>query len=171
MAYLWHQKRSNEWSAEALVGERHRLWADRSPEPGPAPAVRLVRRVDAEGAERWLLMSPLHAGVRVNGQWVPGLRVLEHQDEIWAPGVGRLYFSTEEPAKVEPFAGPTDSCCARCKSHIEEGTPAVRCPHCGVFHHQDQDQDRPCWTYAERCSLCDQPTRLDGDLQWTPEQF
>ncbi len=57
--------------------------------------------------------------------------VLRDRDEILIPGLTRCYFSTEEPARVEPFpAGEGPVFCARCRQPIQPATPAVRCPAC-----------------------------------------
>jgi hypothetical protein len=109
--------------------------------------------------------------LRVNGAAVPGIRVLGDKDEICAPQLGRLYFSAERLAKIEPFAGPDDDSvtCPRCLGPLKPGHLSVRCPKCSVVHHEMEDKNRPCWTYKKRCAHCDQPTRLDAGLQWRPE--
>jgi hypothetical protein len=96
-----------------------------------------------------------------------GIRVLAHMDCLALESGEVIYFSTEEAARVMPFAGPTGVSCPRCRSEIRAGEPAVKCPGCGVFHHEIED--RNCWTYAPTCALCAQPTPLDHPLQWTPE--
>jgi len=98
------------------------------------------------------------------------MRVLEDKDEIRTAGAGSLIFSTERRACVEPFPGmDRPAMCPRCGTEIEVNTPAVRCPGCGVWHHQNIDNELPCWTYAETCATCDQPTDLGTDFRWTPE--
>jgi hypothetical protein len=81
---------------------------------------------------------------------------------------GRVFFSLERLARVVPFDGVDKSHCPRCQTVIERGTPAVRCPQCGVWHHES-DEFR-CWTYSPTCALCDQPTELEGSFRWTPEE-
>jgi hypothetical protein len=120
--------------------------------------------------ERWLLQWGPLQDVRVNGlPQTLGLRVLEHRDEIRIGGVAAVYFSNEKLARIEGFRGGDRTLsCARCKTPIADGTPAVLCPRCGVWYHQTDEH--PCWTYTERCvSFCTQPTALDAGLLWTPE--
>ena len=50
-------------------------------------------------------------------------------------------------ARIETFAGDESPCCPRCKSAIADGQSVVRCPACGVLHHERDD--RRCWTYAD----------------------
>lgn len=125
--------------------------------------------VKASGRETlWALL--LHAEARVlhNGQPVSaGLRLLAHRDALALEGQEPLFFSTEEAASVEPLAGPDQVVCPRCRDAVAPGEPAVRCPACGVVHHETGE--RNCWTYAAACALCPQPTALDAGLQWTPE--
>jgi len=81
-----------------------------------------------------------------------------------------MFFSTELLAGVTPYPGSERPIlCARCKAEIATASPAVRCPRCGAWHHQSDEL--PCWTYAERCSVCDQPTALDAGFAWTPEEL
>jgi hypothetical protein len=132
---------------------------------GPA---RLLRSRSADG-ERWLVMCAARASVRLNGVLLrAGIRVLRDRDELQVDGFGRVYFSTEQLARVEPFApGERAAVCPRCKQAIAAGSPAVCCPQCGVWYHQSDEF--PCWTYAPRCVLCPQPTALDAGYRWTPE--
>jgi len=45
----------------------------------------------------------------------------------------------------------------------------VRCPQCGVWHHQSDEL--PCWVYSSSCSLCDHPTALDAGYRWIPGEL
>ena len=81
-----------------------------------------------------------------------------------------FFFSTESLTRVEPLPEDVFATCPRCKQAIPPGSMAVRCPSCGVWH--DQRDEKPCWTYAERCAACqNQPTALDADFRWTPEDL
>jgi hypothetical protein len=92
------------------------------------------------------------------------------RDEILLHGVGRCYFSTETLARIEPLSEESATgCCPRCKQGMTAGEPAVRCPGCGVWHHQSDEL--PCWTYAERCAICGGSTALDAGFSWTPEEL
>ena len=119
----------------------------------------------------WVLLVRASTGVRVNGQpLLGGIAVLKDRDEILLGGRTRVYFSTEEEAKVESFpGGERPVFCARCRQSIQPGTPAVRCPSCG--HWSEQSESKPCWTYGPSCPLCDQPTAFDAGLRWTPEEL
>ena len=130
----------------------------RDPEPGP-------------DADRWSLLAPLSLCPWVNE--VPlhgGLRRLRHRDAIRLGARTPLYFSIESPAEIETYAGTGASVyCPRCTAAVEPGQPVVRCPGCGLFHHQLEA--RPCWLYAPHCGGCDYPTVLDGGYRWTPEEI
>jgi hypothetical protein len=148
-----------------------------SASPLDAPSLRQGR------GESWLFLLPSGASAFVNGQRLSlGMRVLRDRDEILLPATlpadgtdaepQRIFFSTERLAIVEPFAGAARPViCSRCKQIIEVGQLAVRCPNgrCGLWHHESAEQ--PCWTYAEKCSNCDQATALDAGYRWTPEQL
>lgn len=115
---------------------------------------------------RWVLLgSP---AVRVNGLPVgAGLVALRDRDEICADG-RRVFFSSEALAAVVPFpGGERATICPRCMLEIPAEAAAVACPQCRVWHHSTDPL--PCWTYAERCALCDQATALDAGFRWTPE--
>lgn len=135
-----------------------------------ADACLLVR---VDGHNRWAALVAGDVALRHNGVPVAArLRVLEHRDALALDGLegdGALFFTTEELAHVEPFAGAEPVSCPRCHRHVHPGHAAVRCPSCGVVHHESAD--RNCWTYAEVCALCSQPTALDAGLRWTPEEL
>ena len=130
-------------------------------------SMTLLRRITPEG-DIWVLIAPLSA--RVNGAPLDaGIRVLRDRDELRVDG-HRRFFSTETLATVASFPGGDRAVfCPRCKLQIAPESAAVRCPRCGVWHHQSEEL--PCWTYAERCTLCDQSSRLDAGFGWTPEDL
>jgi len=138
------------------------------PGAGAAPAAVLLPARQGNPSP-WVLIVKPGASVHVNGLPVlAGIRVASHRDEIRVEHQAPLYFSTETPATVEAFpGGPRPVHCPRCKLAIGAGAPAVRCPNCGVWHHQLED--RPCYTYAGGCAACGAPTALDGGYQWVPE--
>jgi hypothetical protein len=107
--------------------------------------------------------------LRLNGAPLQvGIRLLEDRDAIQTSDGSSTYFSSERLAEVELFPGsPEPVYCPRCKTEIEAGTPAVRCPGCDSQHHQSESFG--CWLYADRCALCDQPTALDAGFRWSPE--
>jgi Prokaryotic RING finger family 1 len=119
---------------------------------------------------KWGVMVGADMAVRHNGVPIKaGLRMLEHRDAL-APEAGTLlFFSTEELARVEPFAGAAAVACQRCRGEIRQEDAAVRCPSCGVVHHEAAD--RNCWTYAETCAMCPQPSAPDAGLSWSPEEL
>ena len=122
------------------------------------------------GQDKWMLFASGHqARVSVNGASLGiAMRCLTDKDEIHV-GDSIMFFSTEQLARVSSFPGiGKPAKCPRCKLEIRPGTPAVKCPNCGVWHHQSEDS--PCWTYAEKCAaFCDQPTSLEGSFRWVPE--
>ena len=109
----------------------------------------------------------------VNGEPViAGLRVLTHQDEIYAPPE-RLFFSAEERPSIVRLEMPEDRAvrCALCRDSIGFGEEFVQCPKCGRRFHQSSEPDadsRRCFTYKETC-VCDHPTTLSGEFAWTPD--
>ena len=132
----------------------------------------VIRHSGAGGRDRWLLYASGQAPVSINGMNLDlGMRRLGDKDQIRV-GASAMFFSTEELPRVVPFPGIGKPCiCPRCKQPIVEGTPAVQCPKCGIWHHQCPETELPCWTYGKNCAaaLCDYPTAMDGNLQWAPE--
>lgn len=132
----------------------------------------LIRRPGGDaarlGGASWYLLSPAGANVRVNGESVfLGSRAVHHRDEILIEGE-RFFFSTEKLAAIEPLPDMGHTVhCARCKQAAPAGGPAVCCPGCGAWFHQNGEYG--CWTYDEKCSLCGFSTALGGGYQWTPD--
>jgi hypothetical protein len=124
-------------------------------------------RVPMDNGEAWALVAAAGA-VRVNGAPLAlGLRVLRDKDEICSEG-GRVFFSEERLAAVEPFAGAAPVACARCRQPVEPGSPSVRCAGCGVVCHESPEL--PCMTYTPTCPLCSRSSTL-GAFTWTPEDL
>jgi len=191
MAHLWVENKETGWGAKRLDGagldgegldgagfDLAGLLALNAANEGQgagaattAPVARLVR-VDAGGTRVWALVASSSSNVRVNSRAVAGgLRVLADRDAIGTDGGARHFFSTESLATVEPFPGAERTTyCGRCRQPIEAGTPAVRCPGCEVWYHQDEAGRLPCWTYAETCNFCPTKTALDAGFQWVPEE-
>jgi Prokaryotic RING finger family 1 len=136
-------------------------------EPGANDACLLVR---VAGHDQWAALVADDAEVHHNGTRIAaGLRTLEHRDALALGGTTPLFFTTEESAHVETFEAAAPVTCPRCRGEVHPGDAAVRCPSCGVMHHEAGD--RNCWTYAPTCALCSQPTALDAGLRWTPEEL
>jgi len=196
MAHLWVETGKDGWAVAPLAGDAFVLvpQADRPirirrptvPPSSESDAAdgRPRQAVANDGAalvrsacgdkEHWVLLSaPISQAVAVNGMPVVlGMRVLHDRDEIRVPRAPRMFFSTEQIARVEPYvAGGRRGKCPRCDSEIVEGSPSVRCPQCGVAHHQDPASEMGCWTYARTCASCPQPTGLDLGYTWTPEEL
>ncbi len=160
MAHLWRERGPDGWAPTPLVGDRIGL--------GCSSALR--RLGDANGAA-WMLLAAPAARVLVNGLPLAiGAVVLSDRDEIRLPSGSPLYFSTETLAVVAPFpeSGPRGFC-PRCKQSIAPGSPAVRCPSCGLYHHSSEDL--ACWTYGPQCAGCSHDTALDAGFRWTPEDL
>lgn len=173
------QAESGDWEAIPLrdgmvpgrgrATEHHLLRHDSTPD-----AAMEAVRAEVDGRGRWLLLTPPSRRLIVNGRIIPGgIRVLRDRDEVVCAGA-RFYFSSEELAIVAPL--PADAAvapghevrCARCKQPIRAGTPAVKCPFCNAWHHQDEAGQRPCWTYSATCAGCAQATEFKGAYQWSP---
>lgn len=188
MAGIWAQQKKDEeslWGVASLegageafylTGDPKRPVAVRKSDSPHGQGAYIIRHEEPDGRERWALFAAPAARARVNG--VPlsiGMHVLTDKDEIQLGNSGPLLFSTERLARTEPFPG-TDKpvFCPRCKAEILPGQPSVRCPACGVWHHEDPVAKRPCWTYhkALTCALCDHPNTLEeSGYCWTPEDI
>lgn len=176
MAHLWFTNDKGEWIIKSLAGEhclhptagRDARFASPTGEPGPAE-IRILPPDAAGASPSWTLLAGREASVQVNGQPLAfGIRALRDRDEI-SFASQRLFFSTEELARIAPFPGLAQpACCPRCKQKVEVGEPAVACPHCHAWHHQSEKF--PCWTYDTTCALCQlQSTALEAGYSWTPE--
>jgi hypothetical protein len=117
--------------------------------------------------DRWILFAEPDLNLRRNGEPVStGIAILDHRDEFCLAGA-RFYFSSEARPRVEPYAGVDSPRCPRCARPVETGQEAVRCPGCGVVHHELADPGR-CWSYSLRCAVCEASTDLAGGLTWIP---
>ncbi len=177
MAHLWMFE-AEAWRAMPLAADRFDLGASAA---GPAastsgspssaePQSALLIRSGADGSPTWALITAPEAGVRVNGEApLAGLSALADRDEIRTKDGRRLYYSTETLAQVEPFPGAERPVyCGRCRQLVETGAPSVSCPGCAVRYHQTAEL--PCWTYADKCTFCEQATALDAGYRWSPEE-
>jgi hypothetical protein len=156
---------------DAEISLRPRRLADSVGSNGDGATRPVILRIAASsGDECWSVIHTPGSSLRINGTaLLTGIRVLAHKDELRLRGTaGRVFFSLERLARVVPFDGVENSHCPRCQTVIERQTPAVRCPQCGVWHHQSGEF--PCWTYSPTCALCDQPTGLEGGFRWIPEE-
>jgi hypothetical protein len=177
MAHLWVTTEAQQCAVLPLEDDALTLTTS-PPQPVSHPLaedealsnVLLVRTRGAEGVT-WVLIAGAGSGVSVNGlPLATGLRIVTDRDEIRIPGVSNLYFSTESLARVEEFSGSGQTLfCPRCKQEIEKGSMAVRCPSCGVWHHQTEELN--CWTYSEVCALCTYATDINAGFRWTPEEL
>jgi hypothetical protein len=176
MAHLWVRDEAERWAVLPLEREAFSL-SSTPPRPiarqlgeGDALCDALLIRADSPQADSWVLIASAGAGVSVNG--VPlgaGIRVVSDRDQIRVGGEHEYYFSTETLARIEQFPGGEQPMyCPRCKQEIDAGASAVKCPACGVWHHQTDELN--CWTYAQVCALCAQPTEMSTGFRWTPEE-
>ena len=184
MAHLWLLSDFDEWIPSTLVGHAATLAGGVLHCAGDAELTfssldadlntnlrprLLLQRID-DPPNTWALVAAWPSRVRINGAPMPlGLAVLDDRDEIRLPDF-TAWFSTELQAQVEPFPeSATRGFCPRCKQSIAAGSPAVRCPICGLWHHQSSDLG--CWTYAPTCTACPQDTALDIGFRWTPSDL
>ncbi len=179
MAHLWTDSAIG-WQPVLLEGDAFVLGPGGARLIGPCPAqgpaageIRLRLIQPEAGKESWLLLFPPGAGVRVNGaRETQGIRVLRDRDEIQVPGLGYLYLSTERLARVEAYPAATQvAFCPRCRQPLQTGVAAVRCPACGVWHHESESEGLQCWTYSDKCGFpdCGQSTEFSTGFRWTPE--
>lgn len=172
MPAIFHRV-DGEWRIERLAA-RHGLLSFAPVHIEAREAVPLRHCSEAivlmriEPGRKWAAIVPEDFALLHNGQPVPArLRVLAHGDLLAAEAAAPVFFSSEETACIETFAGTEPISCPRCKGEIARGQAVVRCPDCGVVHHELED--RNCWTYAQTCALCPQPTALETGLRWSPE--
>ena len=181
MSHLWTRMGSNEEWAILPLGRDHRYHltgktdapAKKDPSGRIESGALLVSKGGVAREAGWVLIaSGEENAVRVNGSVLgAGIRFLRDKDEVRVKTT-RLFFSSEEPARVEAFPGADRPVkCPRCHTQIEKGQLAVRCPQCEVWSHQADDL--PCWTYPAhpRCASCGHATGLDAGFQWTPEEI
>ena len=159
MANLWqHRPDQDDWEPMGVEDEVR---------VGSARLYRYAESVTAR--ERWALLVGRRSGVRVNGELVgTGLRSLRDRDAIEADGA-LFFFTTERlPVVTAMPADPARVVCGRCRTSIAEGSPAVSCPQCGVWHHGSEAL--PCWGSLPKCSLCDGST-AGVAYAWTPRSL
>lgn len=171
MAHLWHTLNDDIWHAAELESSVRLTYnsidvVDRHDLRGFDGGLLYPHRGD--DGESWVLVSRRDAPAVVNGvtAW-GGIRVLADRDAIRVVGGPAFYFSTERLARIEPFDREEQVYCQRCKQAIVIGDAVVWCPQCGVVHHERAE--KPCFTYAATCALCDQPTDLGStEYRWSP---
>lgn len=176
MAHLWVKNETEQWAVLPLEAGAFTLTVS-PPHPistllGENNVLASVLLLRTAGAQTvWVLIAGSGTGVSVNGMpLATGIRVVVDRDEIRVPNADNFYFSTETLARVEEFlSSEQDLFCPRCKQEIESGSKAVKCPACGVWHHQTEELN--CWTYSDGCALCAHPTDLNGSFRWTPEEL
>jgi hypothetical protein len=171
MPHLFLQDEAREWLVLPLKDEGYSL-AQSPPVPldgDPVGGAVLVRDGEAP-AERWLLMTGGERRIWVNGLPLAlGMRVVRDRDRIRVEGAGTVFLSTEVLPRVETFPGAdTAVLCPRCRTEVEAGTAAVRCPGCGVWYHESPSF--PCFTFAATCAVCPQPTDMSAGYRWVPEE-
>lgn len=177
MAHLWIREAESDWSILALAEDAYALDVvppralTARPAPASGPPRAMLVRCAAEEVEAWFVVAAGHGEIHVNG--IPlalGVRALSDRDEIRFVGTEPVFFSTETLASAVPFPGSTEPVnCPRCVLPVDAGNGAVRCPRCGVWHHENDE--RRCWTYARTCHVCPQLTALDAGYFWTPEEL
>ena len=178
MAHLWVSDDTSVWSVLpldgalfALGGMPPRRLVDDEHQDADDDCRVVLQRVDDPSGTLWVVVARREAQPLING--VPsrlGLTVLDDRDEIRVPGVPPMFFSTEVLPTVQPLPeAATLGHCPRCQQTLVAGHAAVRCPQCGLWHHETVDL--PCWTYQPRCAnpACPQATALDAGFSWTPE--
>ncbi len=150
---------------------------DERSEAAVSPQLLVLSCTDpTSGGEKWVLIAP--PTTTINGAALSvGIRLLRDKDEIRVQGQERMFFGGERLATIQAFAGsPHAIICPRCKQPVSDGAMSVRCPACGVVHHQTGEL--PCWLgYVDSgnpfhtCALCDQPAAVEPDarFRWSPE--
>ena len=177
MANLWHNNNGEGWlnteiqraailAETAIVNLSHAQL-----KPGCGEVILYsCRRSSNSPTAPWVIVAPRGAQLRINN--VPlttGIRVLANRDAIRLGDSPSMFFSTEHLAHIEGFPLADSVFCGRCKLEIQTHDLAVCCPLCGIWHHEQADHERLCWSYSETCTVCDQPTAASATYRWTPE--
>lgn len=163
MAVLWTQREQDDsWRPTELNGDPAPLAGVSSAAGAVATVLPLVGSADR------ILITGRRASISINGNpLLLGIRVLRDRDAIRVGPSPCVYFSLETLPVVVPCPEARPVPCARCKTDIAPGFPAVRCPSCGAWHHQGGDL--LCWSHVERCAACQRLTLMDGQYHRTPE--
>ena len=176
MAHIWKNVNNDAWAptelqSAAVLGGGSVEFMGNTHKAARRGNVLLYPVTTGTQAAQWALLVPAGAHVRINDAPIEnGIRVLADRDAIRVANLPPVYFSTERLARVEPFPNEANVFCPRDKTLISAGEPAVCCPQCGIWHHEQSAEGEGCWTYAETCALCDQSTDLDSaGFRWTPE--
>ncbi len=182
MAHLWIPDDVTTWAILVLDGCAYDLdptpparlpGGGLDPQAADPPRERQVWIVPAASppGARWALVAGPHRRVWVNGSRLDlGLRLLDDRDHIRLDNGNTYFFSSEALAQRENYPADARAVqCPRCKQEISPGTMAVRCPICGVWHHETDD--RPCWSDYPTCSRCDHESPLDASrYRWEPDE-
>jgi len=175
VAHLWVKNQSDRWCVLPLESEAYSLVSS-PPKPlnmsEDHVAVSSAYLLSSGGDQpAWVVISNEPGFVSVNGEPLTiGIRTITDLDEIRVRNAGTVFFSTESLPAAEKFvAADRPIFCPRCKQAIEHGDEAVKCPGCGVWHHQTPELG--CWTYAPTCALCSRSSDLTAGFQWTPEEL
>jgi hypothetical protein len=181
MPYLWFVEGESRWTALPLSELPVDVGTDA---PRAVAAEHFPVSINQERCRNATVIFPVGEGssrvnvlvwgggrsVRVNGlALTTGLRVLADKDEIAIGDRTPLFYTTESVAEIESFAGSArEIFCPRCTLPIGKDKLVVRCPNCGIIHHQDAELG--CWTYAAGCAVCAHPTAMEAGFRWTPEE-
>ena len=115
------------------------------PELAAGKAVTLLQRSGPDGGEPAWVALARSRDVTLNGRPLrAGIGILAHGDELRVDGQS-VFVSFERKAEVEVYPAEAESTCSRCRSAVMPGQSAVCCPSCGVWSHQDDGIERPCW--------------------------
>ncbi len=175
MAYIWFRDDDRQWLVVPLTeqsldieGSPPKLVKATHSKTAKARSV-IVVPTNGEGRDvSWSVLWGRSKKIKVNGlRMATGIRALMHGDEIKVGDNRPIYFSAESLARIETFEGSEEPMvCPRCKQTIEPGAAVVRCPGCSVIHHETDELN--CWSFAPKCSMCDNPTGIDEGFQWVP---
>ena len=122
------------------------------------------------GGTQYVLFPVSKPQIKVNGNLIYGMKVLNDQDEICfrCPNTYiwfRAYFSTESLPMKNSFESDNPTFCIRCKLKIEKREEVVKCPQCRLIYHESNN--RRCWSYDEKCSGCSRSTKME--YTWKPD--
>jgi len=176
MAYLWHNSNDGKWTATelhaaAFLGKGPIDFTQDIHAAARRRGVLLYPDTAITDPSMWALLAPNNSRVCISDTPLEnGIRIIADRDSIRIADMPRMYFSAERLACIQEFPDMESVYCPRCKLIITEREMAVCCSQCGVWHHEQTQEGKNCWSYARTCALCDQSTDLDSaGFRWTPE--
>jgi hypothetical protein len=175
---IWFLDKDENWFPREIAEDRLQVGFDGDSvslaSAPPLPLAEIFTWRDMHHKTRCVLFPYGADQTSVNGTSLFSHKVLKDRDEIvlrCRKGKLWCFFSAEALPRIRPYAADSDSAvpvfCIRCKGKMEVGQPAIQCPQCSLWYHQNEPEQKPCWSYDAHCVGCRRPTTMD--YSWKPE--